>query len=159
LKRTLLLAAVLATMAVPSNSAGNERLGQIGVQGGYGSELDWYLGVRTELKGSRLFKRARTAVDFDWFFPGGDLNYFEFDWNYLWPLASMARSNQSNFYFGAGLNLGRGWISGGDSNWEFGINTLVGLNFGLGVRAAFVEGGYTFITDFDQWHIGTGLLF
>jgi len=162
LKRFIFLVALVAMVAglatVPT-TAKADRVSQFGIQGGYGGDLDWYIGARAELGASKLFKRSRAALDFNYFFPGGQFNYFDFNLNYLWPLTTLSSNAKSNLYIGGGLNVGRGWVSDGDSNWQFGLNVVGGFNWDLNGRAAFVEGGYTFISDYDQWRIGVGFLF
>jgi hypothetical protein len=165
LKRLIFLVALMALvagMATTPDTAKAERLGKFGIEGGFGGSLDWYLGARAELGASKLSKNSRTVVNFDWFFPEGDGNkYYEFDFNYLFPLRTLDESKNSQLYIGAGLNIGRGWNSDvkDSENWGFGMNALGGLKFDLGNREAFVEGGYTFFSDYDQWHVGGGFLF
>jgi len=149
------LVVISAGLSTPASAKG----AQLGVQGGFGGDLDWYIGARAEFETARIFKNARMVADFDYFFPGGNFNYYEFDLNYLWPLTTFAENSDSNLYAGAGLNVGRGKPDGGDSNWQMGMNVLGGFSYDLSDRSAFVEGGYTFFSDYDQWHVGTGFLF
>ena len=65
---------------------------QFGIQGGYGFDLDWFIGARAELETAKLFKNSRSAVDFNWYFPGGSFKYFDFIVNYLWPLMTVMPS-------------------------------------------------------------------
>jgi hypothetical protein len=163
LKRFIFLVAIVAMVAglatVPT-TAKAERLGQFGIQGGYSGDYDWFIGARSELGGSKLFERSRVALDFNWFFPGGKANLFDFDLNYHWPLTTLADNANSDMYIGGGANLGRSWVSDVDDsgNWSFGLNALGGLHWDLQGRAAFLEGGYTFFSDFDQWRITVGFL-
>ena len=165
MKRCVFLFALLvmvAGMTVTPSTAMAERPAQFGIQGGYGGDLDWYLGARAELGTSRLFKRSRAVIDFNWFFPDAkNHRYYDFNLNYLWPLTNLAENSNSNLYIGGGLNVGRFWVkdSNTSENWEFGLNALAGFNWDLGGRAAFLEGMYTFISDYDQWRIGAGFLF
>ena len=154
------LVAVVAGMAMAPTTAKAGRLGQLGIQGGYSGDADWFLGVRSELGTSKLFKGSTTALDFNWFFPEGDGNLFDFNLNYHWPLTTLADNAASNLYIGGGFNVGRAWVSDVDDsgNWEFGLNLLGGLHWDMKGKAAFVEGGYTFISDFAQWRIGVGFL-
>jgi hypothetical protein len=154
---SILALVVIVAGAVTPASAGRS----FGIQGGYGFDLDWFIGARAELETAKLFKNSRSAVDFNWYFPGGSFNYFDFNVNYLWPLMTVIEGSNSNIYIGAGLNVGRGWIDNIDnsSNWEFGLNLLGGFNYHLGEKELFFEGGYNLFSDFDQWHIKTGFLF
>jgi len=154
---TILALVVLAAVAITPASASRN----LGIQGGYGGDLDWFIGARAELETAKLFKNSRSALDFNWHFPDGSLKYFEFNLNYLWPLTTLIEDSNSNIYIGAGLNVGRGWIKDIDNsdNWEFGMNVLGGLNYHLGKRAMFLEGGYNLFSNFDHWHIKTGFLF
>lgn len=154
------LVAVVAGMATVPTTAKAERLGNFGIQGGWADDTDWFLGLRSELGASKLFPNSRAALDFNWFFPDGDFNYFDFNLNYLWPLTTLAENSNSNVYIGGGLNFGYGWVSDSDvDNFEFGLNAVAGFNFDMGSRAAFLEGSYTFISDFDQFRVGIGFLF
>ena len=154
----LLVLVVLVCGATAPALAGRRNFG---IQGGYSGDLDWFIGARAELETAKLFKNSRSALDFNWFFPGGDRNYFDFNLNYLWPLKTLVEDTQSNIYIGAGLNVGRSWHSDRDdsSNWGAGMNALGGFAYGLGKRTMFLEGGYTFFSDVDQWRITTGFLF
>ena len=147
------LAVIGAGAAAPASAL------DLGIQGGYGGDLDWYIGARAEFETAFILKNARMVGDFDYFFPGGNFNYYEFDLNYLWPMTTLAENTDSNLYIGAGLNVGAGKPDNGDTNWSIGMNVLGGVSYDLGERSAFLEGGYTFFSDYDQWHIGTGFLF
>jgi hypothetical protein len=174
----LVLGAMVVGMAANPSPVAAKRVAQFGIQGGWGSDnLEWFLGGRAELGASKIFKNSRAVFDFNWHWPEGSFKYYEFDlnylWpltaltkggdsndlNYLWPLTALTKGGDSNLYIGGGFNVGRGWVEGFDANWEFGLNALAGFNWDLGGRAAFVEGGYKFITDFDHWFIGAGFLF
>jgi hypothetical protein len=153
---SILVFVVIAGGSVTSATA------QIGIQGGYGGDTDWFIGARAELGTSAIFKNSRTSLDFNWFFPEGEsTRYFDFNLNYHWPLAAVGEGSKPNLFFVLGLNVGRGWIKNlGDSdNWEAGMNLLGSLAYGIGTHAAFLEGGYTFFSDYDQWRIYTGFLF
>ena len=155
----LLVLVVLAGSTAAPALAGARNFG---VQGGYSGDLDWYIGARAELETAKLFKNSRSALDFNWFFPGSDkFNYFDFNLNYLWPLKTFVEDSKTNIYIGAGLNVGHGWVSDVDdsSNWAIGMNVVGGFAYGLGKHAMFLEGGYTFFSDYDQWRIGTGFMF
>lgn len=164
MKRCIFLVTLLtlvAGLAVTSTPALAQKAGRAGIEGGYGSNLDWYLGLRAEARASQLFGGSRAVVNFDWFFPEQQkARYYEFNLNYLFPLTNVAENGSSHLYFGAGINVGRGWTADvqDSQNWEFGLNALAGFNFNLGTRSCFAEGGYTFITDYDQWRIGVGFL-
>lgn len=155
---SLVLVATIAGLTLNPTPAKADKIGNFGAQFGYGGDLDWFIGARAELFMAQIFERSRAVADFNWYFPDGDFNYFEFDLNYLWPLTTLAEDSNSNIYLGGGLNLGRGWVDDFD-NWEFGLNVLGGLNWDLSGRAAFVEGGFRFITDYDDFFIETGILF
>ena len=103
----LALVVIAAGAVTPAASANRS----FGIQGGYSGDLDWFLGARAELETAKLFKNSRSALDFNWYFPGGSFNYFEFNLNYLWPLMTVIEDSNSNIYVGAGLNVGRGWVS------------------------------------------------
>jgi hypothetical protein len=163
LKRFLFLVTLLALvagMAAAPTPAKAGRLGNFGLQGGWGDETDWFIGVRSELMTSKLFPNSRAALDFAWFFPSGSLNYWDVNLNYLWPLTTLAEDSNSGVYIGAGLNVGYGWVSDTDySDWEVGMNGVAGFNFDMNGRDAFLEGRYTFFSDFDQFRVGVGFLF
>jgi hypothetical protein len=152
----LALVALAVGAVTPASATRN-----FGIQGGYGGDLDWFIGARAETETPKLFKNSRAALDFNWYFPPGSFKYFEFNLNYLWSLAQLIEEHDSNFYVGAGLNVGRGWVENVDnsSNWEFGLNLIGGLNYHLGKKEAFLEGGYNLFSDYDQWHIKAGFLF
>jgi hypothetical protein len=151
---------MVASLAMVPTTAQAERLGKLGIQGGYSGDADWFIGARSELGQGKLFKRSTAALDFNWFFPEGKANLFDFNLNYHWSLATLAENVNSDVYIGGGLNVGRAWVSDVDDsgNWEFGLNVVGGFNWDLSGREAFVEGGYTFISDFDQWRITVGFL-
>jgi hypothetical protein len=134
----------------------------LGVQGGYSGDLDWFIGARAEADASRMFINARSSIDFNWFFPDQDsFNYFDFNLNYLWPMSALFKESESKLYVGLGLNVGRGWVSDVDDSddWTIGMNLLGNFAYALGKHAMFVEGGYTFFSDYDQWRILTGFMF
>ena len=150
---------ILAFVVIAAASSVPAAALDLGVQGGWGGDLDWYLGARAEFESAFILKNARMVGDFNYFFPGGSFDYYEFDLNYLWPLTTLAKNSDSNLYVGAGLNVGAGSFDNQDTNWTVGMNVLGGFSYAMGNRAAFLEGGYTFFSDYDQWHIGTGFLF
>jgi len=161
----LVLVTLIAGMAGNPSPAAAERIGQVGIQGGYGSaNLDWFFGARAELGTSRIFNNSRVAFDFNWFwappgdYPQGKFKYYEFDLNYLWPFMALTNDSNSNLYIGSGLNVGRGWYEGSEANWEFGLNALAGFSWDWEGQALLVEGGYKFITDFEHWFIAAGFL-
>ena len=153
---------LLVLLVLAGSVAGPAQSGNLGLQGGYSGDLDWYIGVRTELETAMIFKNSRSTLDFNWFFPDGDnFKYFDFNLNYLWPVKTLIEDTKTNLYVGLGLNVGRGWIENIDDsdNWEIGMNTLAGFAYGLGRHVMFLEFGYTFFSDYDQWRLGTGFLF
>lgn len=154
----VLVLVVLAGTATAPALAGARNFG---VQGGYSGDLDWFIGLRGELETSKLFKNSRSAIDVNYFFPGGNLKVVDANLNYLWPLKTLMEDTDTNLYVGAGLNVAYGWVSDVDdsSNWTAGLNVLGGFNYDLGDRAWFLEFGYTFFSDYDQWRVGTGFLF
>jgi hypothetical protein len=153
----------LLVLVVLASSTAAHALGgrNLGIQGGYGGDTDWFIGVRAELETAKLFKNSRSALDFNYFFPGGDSNYIDGNLNYLWPVKVITEDTKSNIYIGAGLNVAYGWKSDHDDsgNWAAGMNALGGFAYDLGKHSMFLEGGYTFFSDYDQWRVGTGFLF
>jgi hypothetical protein len=154
-----LLVLVILAISTAAHAFGDRRLG---IQSGWGDEFSWFIGLRAELEIAKLFENSRSALDFNYFFPGGDANYIEGNLNYLFPLKVITGDDRDkNFYWGAGLNVGYGWHSDHDDSdkWTAGMNALAGFNIGLGGHIIFGEGGYTFFSDIVQYHITAGFLF
>ena len=135
-----LLVLVMLAISTAAHALGDRRLG---IQAGWGDEFSWFIGLRAELETAKLFKNSRSALDFNYFFPGGDANYIEGNLNYLFPLKAITEdANDKNIYVGAGLNVGYGWHSNHDDSdkWSVGMNTLAGFTLGLGGHYIFGGG-------------------
>lgn len=159
--------ALVGLAAVPAAAQAQQvKPFNIGVQGSYGSDSDFGVGVRYENSLNRLFPSMplRFIGSFDWFFPdeggfgGVDVTYFEINANvaYAIPMAN----SPLRPYAGGGLNYARASVEVGGtdvSDSQVGLNLLGGIRFG-GKLSPFVEGRFE-LSGGEQFVISGGILF
>lgn len=129
-------------LAISVGAAHGQRFG---AQVNWADDADLGLGARVEFPVALASEGTLAGVfligSFDYFFPDGDFNYFEFNGNLAVPVSPTSSVNP---YVGAGLNMAR-WSSdidtpGADaSSTDLGLNALGGIRFGVGNFASYAE--------------------
>lgn len=102
-----------------------------GMQVSWGDDADIGLGARGVfgLPGSWQLPRLDAIASFDWFFPGGSVNYFEVNTNVAYRVPGVTGVAP---YVGGGLNIAHS--SNGTSNTNLGLNILGGMRFNIGPK-------------------------
>lgn len=149
--RRWLAGVVVVAMAIGSRSAAAQRSARFGANLDFGSNsLDFGIGGRVNLDMNEIaqWKNIEGIASFDYFFPGGNTNYWELNANAAYRFST---SNGSVVpYAGAGLNFGHSsgsystGVAGGTgsvSSSAVGLNLLGGAQFKAAKRLTpFVEG-------------------
>ena len=143
--RRWLAGAVVLAMAIGARSAVAQRAARFGANLDFGSNsLDFGIGGRVNFDMNEIakWKNIEGIASFDYFFPSGNVNYWELNANAAYRFST---SNGSvTPYAGAGLNLGHysGSYSGtGGGSSRIGLNLLGGVQFKAAKRLTpFVEG-------------------
>lgn len=163
--------AVVTVLVLGSTSAMSMEGGiLVGVQGSFGDDSDFGVGVRGEYSLEEMVGLpVSAAVSADYFFPdsgdGVDVTWIEVNANALYTVPV---SEQIKPYAGAGLNVAYAKVSfdndyyqgdASNSDTEIGLNILGGAKFDLGL-------GFTPFAEFrlelsggEQWVITGGVLF
>jgi hypothetical protein len=140
------MTAAAMLLALPAAAAAQDRV-QFGVQGNYGEETDFGVGVRMAVDFGDVHDGLGAAASFDYFFPdddgdfaaiGADVTYWEVNGNLLYTLRGSLAP-----YVGAGLNLSHknvevevGDVPVADRDaTEAGLNVVGGLRLGRNVFA------------------------
>ncbi len=126
-KRILTFAFLLFLAGTASEAQAQSRFG---VQASIADDADFGVGVRLAISppaGSPI----KILTSFDWFFPDGDIDYWELNGNvvYLVPVQQSAVAP----YVGGGLNVAHFSSGGGtfgSSDTDMGLNLLGGMEFG-----------------------------
>jgi len=138
-----------------------------GIQGSWGAETDFGVGVRIIVDLGGLVGGLETSGSFDYFFPGddfgADLTYWEANANLVYRIDSAGEILKP--YLGAGFNLARfeasvdvlgAEISGAET--KGGLNLVGGLMFDLGAAKPFTEGKVV-AGGGDQFVVSAGVRF
>jgi len=154
MKRLIALIAVLAFAGgVTTELSAQVRFGG---QVSFGDASDFGVGARLEYTPRRLIPNAPvvSAASFDWFFPGGSVDYWELNYN----IAYLFQADALRPYAGGGLNLAHVSV-GSFSDTRLGLNLLGGLKFRTAGRLTpFVEARVE-LSGGEQFVITGGLLF
>jgi len=127
---SVIVLAAAAGAAVPATAQAQVR---VGAQVSFADDADVGLGVRVRADTPRLIPGAPLSLigSFDWFFPGGNVDYFEINGNVAY--AFTITGSVLRPYAGGGLNVARTSVDLGGgtsiSNTDLGLNLLGGLNF------------------------------
>src|SRR5262245_23803310 len=112
----VLAAALSAPLAVASDA-------HLGLQGNWADDADLGVGARLLWDAAGSSEGIGAIASFDFFFPDGDIDYWELNGNLTYSLRGRFQP-----YLGAGLNLAH-VSGGGESDNELGLNLLGGLRF------------------------------
>lgn len=111
--------------------------GNVALQGDWGDDTDFGVGARVFFDVGRQHDGWGGIASFDYFFPDGDLHYWEVNGNLTYALGGNLKP-----YVGGGLNLAH--YSDGGSDTKLGLNLLAGVRLSNRVFAegrVEVEGG------------------
>ena len=157
-------AVALAVAATPAVSLAQLPF-RLGGQLSWGDDKDLGLGIRYEndltMFGPAV-RNLRVIGSFDYFFPGNNVNYFEFNANVAWGFS--IPGSRIAPYAGGGINIARGSVDlpaplGDRSDTDVGLNLLGGVKFpALGKFTPYTELRLE-LSGGDQFVITGGLLF
>ncbi|UCC72209.1 MAG: hypothetical protein JSV86_17870 [Gemmatimonadota bacterium] len=150
MKRLLLTVGLASLVLVPSTAQGQI---YVGAEGGWGDDLDWYLGGRLTADLTPQFRPVAIIGSFNYFWPEETLlrefDYWEVNINAAFMQRVYGRAaDYAAAYFGLGLNIADITIttkSTGDqvSDTEYGMNVIGGTKYKLGRVTPFFEIGFT----------------
>ena len=128
----------------------------------YGDDSDIGVGGRVEVDTPELLERSRLAVDFNWYFPdsppGGDVDFWEIDLDWLYDITPEDSGYEVSWYVGGGLNYAYADFSPGGSEKDLGVNLLGGMQVPAGPFKAIGELRIT-LAGSEQYTLAAGLLF
>ena len=153
-----MLRSALVALSVLGITAGAVQGQRFGAQVNWGDDVDLGVGARLEipvaLASEGFLAGTFLVASFDYYFPDGPFDYFEFNGNFVAPVNTESNLNP---YVGAGLNMARWSYDGpgdGASSTDLGLNLLGGIRFLLGSMSSFAEakfeagGGEQFVLTF-----------
>lgn len=126
---TAVLVGFLLTLAVSAAPASAQV--HVGPQLSYGENTDVGVGVRAavyDLGDSEELSSWEGVASFDYFFPGGGVDYLEVNLNGLYNF-SLGPDTPLHPYLGGGMNVARTSVDDGPSNSELGLNVLGGWKY------------------------------
>lgn len=113
----------------------------VGPQLSYGENSDLGIGVRAavyDLGDSEELANWEGVGSFDYFFPGGGVDYLEVNLNGLYNF-SLGTDTPLHPYLGAGMNVARTSVDGGPSSSDLGLNLLGGWKYEAETFTPFAE--------------------
>lgn len=120
---------LIATAAALPSGARAQQQGatRFGAQVSFGHDIDFGLGARVRVPIYQVLPGFAVDGAFDYFFPGGDLKYWELNANANYTV--LLRNASVEPYFGGGLNLAHASVASvGDTN--LGLNVVLGTRIG-----------------------------
>jgi hypothetical protein len=156
------IAAAAAAVVICSADAEAQAFG---VQGVWGDDTDFGIGVRAEWNLTNVFtnqgpfSRTFLITEFNYYFPDCDpidCNFWEINGNIAVPITAQTIDP----YVGLGLNIAHASVEAGDfegDDTEVGLNLLGGLRFNLGTLGAYTEGRIV-LSGAEQFSLTFGLL-
>ncbi len=158
MKKTILLVAALVAVAGVARDAQAQAF-RWGPELSLATESDVGIGARLEFD---IASSPLTVIgSFDYYFPGGNVDYFEFNGNLIYNFR-VASAPKITPYAGGGLNIAHVSVERTDgsdiSDTDPGLNLLGGVRFDAGSLTPFVEAKFT-IEGGDQFVVTGGLLF
>lgn len=127
-RRALAVIAVAATATLSTSTAAHAQL-RLGPELAWNDDADLGVGVGLEVGLPSLHPAVAFMGDFIWFFPGGDVDYFEFNGNLTWDIP-LEETAVVPFAL-AGLNVATVDTNGGGDT-DVGLNLGGGLKFNMG---------------------------
>lgn len=103
----------------------------VGPQLSYGENTDLGVGVRAavyDLGDSEELSNWEGVGSFDYFFPGGGVDYLEVNLNALYNF-SLGPDTPLHPYLGAGMNVARASVDDGPSDSDLGLNLVGGWKY------------------------------
>lgn len=163
MKHIIKISGLLIALFILTTSTSFAQSGDINIGAGliFGTEIE-QPGIKADGYYT-INEEFRAGVDIGYFFPdnfpGGDINWFEFNLNGNYIFAS---EDELSAYALSGLNFSSLKIdfdnNGSSSNTEIGLNIGAGGEYALDFGALFAELKYV-ISDADQLVVGAGVRF
>lgn len=127
MRKVLLVAGVTAITALASSTLHAQA--RFGGQVSWADDADVGIGARVIVSAPQSLRLPRVDVigSFDWFFPGGSVNYFEVNGNVAYRVPGTTGVAP---YVGGGLNVAHSSVGAGAT--DLGLNLLGGIRFGIG---------------------------